>query len=101
MKHLKKFNESIEEEPQIGDYAIAGTNSSNIPFKTFLNNTIGKIIFIDKVSVNIEYENIPDSIKDNFNIVQNNRTCDRSLLKYHSKYKEELEIILSQNKYNL
>lgn len=109
-----------EEEPQIGDYVICKpTNSYSKDFVDFISNNIGKVIKKGyKISefesskdrspvLYIKYENAPDEIKisifnydkktDSF-IMQNGIISD---VRCWSSDKEELELEINANKYNL
>ena len=102
MKHIKSYEaiESIGDNyPQSGMYAISDTRSQNRDLISFLNNNIGIITYLEDYSVRIEYENIPKNVKNFFD--DKERTCDLELLKYYSKNKEELELKISANKFNL
>jgi len=120
MKYLKKF-EDLQEVPKVGDYVLIITDSSNEHFKEFINNTIGVLEHIIKHkpdiwgnesedSVSIKYENVPPMIKDMFYLSpfitkdygrQGFREFDIKKIVAFAKTKEELEIKLSANKYNL
>jgi len=116
MKYIKTFEELNIGLPEINDYVICevGDISYNISnLNLFLNNNIGQIVNINKRFdiYQIAYQNIPDDISDMFisnisnmfinkynNDVRNMRRED---IKYWSANKEELETLLSTNKYNL
>jgi len=114
MKHLKTL-ETISNDPQIGDYVIIKSYSPVDEVNDFINNNIGQIIDISqskysfsKYRLSIIYDNIPSEIKQYF---ENNnikgtfydgfRDYKFSDIIEYSKNKEDLEIILSSNKYNL
>lgn len=86
MKHIKTFEENINDKPAIGDYAIVKIGK---PGK--MSNQIGKIIDIE----NHPYKNY--FIDFDGEIWQ----IDATYLFRHSKNREDLEIILNSEKYNL
>ena len=69
MKYIKKF-ENITDEPQIGDYVLIKIHLIEYKKKNevnaFINNTIGVIIYISDIDIRVQYDNIPDNIKDWF-----------------------------------
>lgn len=124
MKHLKAY-ENLINEPQIGDYVIcqdsvlARNFSNNKSTIIFLSNNIGRIITDDSIDYDvskrysyvIKYENIPKDIEDYFNLrkKESEKNFEMSGLRafsleeiiYHSKNKEDLEIYIDTEKYNL
>lgn len=109
---INRFNENINEnEPEKGDYILCNINI-DVPIFNFINNTISKLY--DKYIWNnlqrvyiIQYDNVPNDIKDQFS--KHNRN-DKSFytfdiakcaIKNWSKNKEELEMILKSNKFNI
>ena len=107
MKYIKKY-ESINNEPQIGDYVICKEEEETPGFTDIINWTsvnIGKCVRIDqhKYPYLIQYENIPNNIKNNF-LHRNVPNC-RMMRKYEiihwSPNKEDLEIYTNAIKYNL
>ena|ERR1035437_7669137 len=107
MKHLKKF-ENIS-EPQIGDYVLCEDKYViNDEVKKFLKNTIGKIININDTTTppySIQYENIPNTISNEYFDYLDVNTTIRYMHKneiiHCSKNKEDLEIYIESEKYNL
>lgn len=115
MRYLKTYEE-INDNPEkvkIGDYVLLHTFT---PMDEYLDITIGKIHWIDenekKIGVNFPPEK-PVGMRFDFDIIfkvyQNRREqCEYAYRKfkkqdivYSSENKEELEIIISANKYNL
>ena len=105
-----KYYENIEDNLEVGDYVLIKINilpytQKQIDTENFINNTIGKIIDIitDRNDVVVLYENVPETIKSYFNI--NNgldiRTFDINRIVEHGKTKEQLELKLQANKFNL
>jgi hypothetical protein len=107
MKHLKTYKQNTD-EPQIGDYVIAVTYVADL--SDFVNNNIGKIIRqrqrkpglppIIEGYYKIQYQNIPPDIKSDF-FNDNSRLFLKKNIIHFSKNKEDLEIYLDQNKYNI
>jgi hypothetical protein len=101
MKYIKKF-ESNKDEPKIGDYVLTRSKSWNHHLVTIANNkitnNIGKIINIGPKSA------ITNSkIVKNYYVKHGNQDWwfIRDEIIYWSENKEELELILQANKYNL
>lgn len=114
MKYIKTFEELNIGLPEINDYVICEVgdvfdtyNISNL--NLFLNNNIGQIVNINKSFdiFQIKYQNIPDDISNMFITTttskynSNVRNMRRDNILYWSVNKEELETLLSVNKYNL
>ena len=95
--------------PQLYDYVICyeKTNSyvSGNYLNDFLLNNIGKITLIEdrnSIPFMVEYENIPSELDIWFHDIKLNcRGMRRSEIIHWSKNKEELEIFIQSNKYNL
>lgn len=69
MKHLRLFEDELKYKYKVGDYVSINydTKSNTLTkLKDFVNNSIGKIMFIDDKSMIIQYVNIPDKIKHFF-----------------------------------
>jgi len=104
MKHIKRFEDN-NSVPKIGDYVICkvegihyGDNVIN-----FIQSSIGEIthIFSDNRII-VKYANIPQQIKRFFYDGNNNDQLVfgiNDIVKFGTK--EELEFILTTNKYNL
>jgi len=102
MKYLKYY-ENIEDNLEVGDYVLIKINilpytQKQIDTENFINN-----IITDRNDVVVLYENVPETIKSYFNI--NNgldiRTFDINRIVEHGKTKEQLELKLQANKFNL
>jgi len=121
MKYLKRF-EMNENKIDVDDYVILNDDidyqsldGNNL--RDYLNSHIGKIYRIRTRSRNdkiipiydIEYKNAPDDIRkflsftinDDFSESYLERSRDAYEIKYWSKNKEELELILKSNKFNI
>ena len=108
MKHLKQY-EDTSIKPKVGDYVLCeedGDEASDM-LNLFIKNNIGVVDTVDinsKYPYVISYENVPKNINDEFKH-NYNRQCLRQMKKHEVKYwannKEELEIKISANKYNL
>jgi len=69
MKHLRLFEDELKYKYKVGDYVSINydTKSKTLSkLKDFVNNEIGKIMFIDDSSMIIQYVNIPDKLKHFF-----------------------------------
>ena len=109
MKYLKTYetlNESLD--PEIGDYVICKEEGAFNSIFDFTSNNIGKFVEFEEVDYShahyiIAYENVPKKIADYFinGSINRGRRMYRHEIKYWSKDKKELEIILTANKYNL
>lgn len=119
MKYIKTY-ENSQKPPKIGDY-VAINPSKNLPvnniyiniIKDFLKNNIGQIINIKKEKVMfppgklnkinymlaVKYENVPEDVSGFFK--NNIKVFNLSSVAAFGKTKEEVEIKLSANKYNL
>ena len=100
MKYIKHY-EDLKITPQIGDYVISASNpkEETVDIKTFLLNNIGQIVSIinNGARIRLKYENVPS------NLLNEDDTwwIDVEDILHHSSNKEELEIKLTANKYNL
>ena len=112
MKYIKKFENHID-DIQIGDYVIchedSDSNRSN-ELVDFVNNNIGRIVshgYYSADDYNITFDNIPKKFKKNdyFSIKDGDKEYSRYMQKNEiidwSKNKEELELKLAVNKYNI
>jgi len=94
MKHLKKF-ESIEDNPQIGDYVICEDKYDDEPeIAIFISQNIGQCIDIKPPIYSrpiyiIQYKNIPKKLKSEFT----------SSWKEGHKYRDILELGIDEIKY--
>jgi len=111
MKHIKEYENLNNNEPEEGDYVIckdifiSGYRMSKKLLDLFLSNNIGRI---ERINININryyivYDNIPEGCKNSFMTYHNFQVRDffRKEIKYWSKDREDLEVILQANKYNL
>lgn len=76
MKHLKTFESNSQYN--VDDYVLINYNTKHkalLKLKNFVDNTIGKIVFMNDTSVIVQYSNIPDKLKHFFDdkIVDNNK----------------------------
>lgn len=103
MKYIKKF-EDIN-EPEVGDYVICSEEHDGLSKKLidFTSNNIGQLIEIDGTQYYpfvVKYDdNVPLELEVNF--LHNTRGMMRAEIIHYSKNKEDLEMILNANKYNL
>jgi len=111
MKYIKEYEKLNVNEPEVGDYVIG---YSNLEFFTevndFTKNNIGKLIEIleskyDDIddSYLIEYYHIPDELSF-FKFAEygdNILALNKEDIKYWSKNKKELKLILQSNKFNI
>jgi hypothetical protein len=102
MKYLKTFEEN-ENEPQVGDYVIVRENRILL-LDSFFSENVGRIVD-DKYSRRypflVQFENIPDDLKIEFGDKNNSRQFSIDEIDHWSKNKEDLELMISANKYNL
>ena len=99
---------------EIGDYVICREKLyGDVIIQNFINNNIGK--FVKKQSEHtladncygIEYDNVPEDLLDNFDLDWREnprkpiRWMKRKEIKKWSKNKEDLEHLVTANKYNL
>jgi len=112
MKHLKHFSER-KDKPEIGDYVIIKT-ASGTEKVDFINNNIGYIDRMFHSYYVILYDIDKDKDKDKeqepgqWNDIYNKEDLKKLSfyaqhyeIKYWSKDKEELEILLQANKFNI
>jgi len=107
-RKLSKTHEQHATDPQIGDYVICEenlmTNATNRK-RICISNNIGNIIDYNP-TINsdykymVYYENAPEDLFW-FNGKDKVRQMSRKEIIYYSKNKEDLEIYLDANKYNL
>lgn len=120
MKHLKTFEHSIDDTPEIGDYIILKIDTIRNPMThEFINNNIGKIIatpYDNKyggIKTIVEYEEKPPiHCMEYFNHDNHNNTYNcwfrldmkdqKTILSYtFAPTKEELKSKINAKKYNL
>lgn len=110
MKYIKTF-EKLKRPPKIGDWCITKGKFFDIELvDDFINNNIGYIWKFTGVGyVFIKYYNIPKEVEKHlmYSDYKNGLKTGNSILTpmekitYLSKNKEELETIISQEKFNL
>jgi hypothetical protein len=127
MKHLQKYENFLtdlfkkkSDEPRVGDYVLCERDNSNNHMGTaklcsdFIENNIGLIINHLKSKISdseevfrVKYENVPEKLKGGWFFHSKELiNCYYYITKKHeikhwSKNREDLETILSANKYNL
>jgi len=107
MKYIKQY-ESINNIPQVGDYILFEDSDLKKEISNFMSNNIGLIVSKELVLYDyvVKYENVPDELTPYFSYAylkygRNCRGIERSDIIYFSSNKEDLEIRLQANKYNL
>ena len=106
MKNIKNFERFFMDELRSGDYVILDIDSESYAKITgindinFVNTHIGKVKFknIPGEYIAVEYE---DSTADTFEEDNHTIYINPRYVKYMSRHKEELELKLATNKYNL
>lgn len=97
---FKLFENINEDEPEVGDYVLCEEDEDTT--FDFTKNKIGKYCMNSEdidYPYYIEYDNIPDNLQIFF--TDNCRLMMKNEIKYWSKDKNELEAILSTNKFNI
>jgi len=100
MKHIKHFKNT--NKPQAGDYVICIENGGIQAVKNFVDNNIGIIVKVKNrpnFPYRVKYENIPIEIEEWF--TDESREMSEKEIIHFSKNKEDLEIYIQANKYNL
>jgi len=112
MKHIKTFESVNDDKPQVGDWVICKESFDEGTLCDFISNNIGKFIRYrrsdDHVAPSythiIQYENIPTELLYGFKNAENQNNCRGmkiyEILKW-SKDKEDLELQIKTQKYNL
>ena len=93
MKHIKLFEELTKDDVDFGDFVIVNSDYSEKNIQDFLSTHIGKVIFFDDESIDVEYGELtpfPHSWVFTYDEVQ-----------HWSKNRKDLEDILKEKKYNL
>ena len=106
MKYIKQYNESIKNEPHIGDYILLKNNVSDVEhIQKFVSNNIGQYIRKNKYTKGyvIQYEGRwnrkrPKSVVEPANFIF--QVSKKEIL-YFSSNKKDVEIYLEAKKYNL
>lgn len=120
MRYIKKYkksslivvsenhkDESDESKPEVGDYVICDENTNDWRLRKleiFLANNIGRIASKGNLYYSVYYPNFRDDLDiiDFFsNPTPGYREMLRSEIKYFAKTKEELEMKMDMDKYNL
>jgi len=104
---IKKFNENFKIDPEVGDYVIVCEEDSVID--NFTLNNIGRIIPIpeswkkEKKYLFVQYEYIPPELAEWFQSYGAPRTriFSRNEILFCGENKEQLELEVFANKYNL
>jgi len=111
MKYIKEY-ETIENQLNDGDYVIcyydklaryAYHAELTDELKEFINNNVGRINIVSRVQytwIDVSYENIPYNLMNKFSDI-NSILLTKDAVVDTSPDKEELEVKLSANKYNL
>jgi len=101
-----KIFENINTLPKMGDYVIINDSLYIKELKSFFSSNIGRIV--NKYTNNneelyvVKFDNIPTDIKEHyFGRFSNTKDFSISKFKCWTKEKEELEVIVNSNKYNL
>jgi len=92
----------IPDRPKVGDYVIACSSAAKKELINFIANNIGRIVEFDKFDnccVFIEYSNVPLELFSAF--TNNIRRLPINQILHYSLNREDLEIILAVNKYNI
>ena len=117
MKHLKQY-ESFKDKLQVGDYILFyfNPNIGDEKLRTFFNTNIAQVDRIDEIddkdlknfpyntpnpTINIKYENIPPELIDRFGKNYLSIALPKNAIVAWSNNKEDIETILSTNKYNI
>lgn len=108
MKYIKKYEQLKKNNPQVGDYVICedrGDSSATDNLLNFIENNIGQIVdykeYYGVIPYEVQYIDRPESLKKYFHDDDKVRRYSLSEIKFWSKNKIDLEIILSAKKYNL
>jgi len=100
MKHLRKYENVKSKGPSVGDFVIckSHTNSSYIGRKIdiFIKTNIGEIIAKNWDEFEVKFDNVPELLNDY--MIDHYR---KNEIEHYSKNKEDLEVYIDANKYNL
>jgi hypothetical protein len=107
---MKTFEQYSNDEPTIGEYILAVEKidafiekSDAVEIETFISENIGTLFAINtdgKIKLFIvQYENVPEHLKSYFYL--NRRTFYIQEIVFHCETKEEVEIKMQANKFNL
>ena len=114
MKYIKTFEINKNKKIKIGYYVYCKENPSNSSLTdkeknkvlSFVENNIGQIVKCDqddKYQYTVKYENIPKELIKyfNLNLCDSCRYMTREEIIYFSPIKEEVELKIATNKYNI
>ena len=109
MKYIKKYDDVNYSKPEVGDYILIKSGSKFEDVENFIDYNIGKIVKLNEFLVHVVYKDVPSIIRSYFldNIYdfsdEYEYLYDFYLWKIvaFSKNKEDLELILNSNKYNM
>jgi hypothetical protein len=109
-----KIFETVSTQPNLGDYVILfpknGSSEALSVYNKFISENVGEIVEIRREHGGtgyiyfVKFENIPEILSfSHTNYFRKNNTSDYTTqhFRYWSENKEELEAILSAEKYNL
>jgi hypothetical protein len=100
-----KIFEHLNFLPKVDDYILINIKTKELPifFNEFINNTIGRVSEIFKGNSSqlvVKYLNIPDNCRDFFENDGNKIMNTRDIVCWSEK-KEDIEIYINTNKYNI
>ena len=107
-----KIFENVNTLPKVGDYVFINTHDdyqlqASKNYESFLKNNIGQIIDSEiehggiSIIYKIKFENIPDDIQSRYFGKYNYKKFRIESFKYWSSDKNELEVMMNTEKYNL
>lgn len=107
MKYIKTF-EKLYRKIKKSDYIKLNYNTNDSDINIFFNTNIGKIddiIGYNPLWFTVKFESIPDNISDRFEKYKNyyiyRISFNNDDIEEYARTKEELELKLSTNKFNL
>lgn len=100
MKFIKTFEEinTLVSKVEVGDYVIMYTFDKGYLSKFFSEN-IGRVEVEQYHNISVRYDTTPKGYEEEFS--DNCRWFPISMLRFSSKNKEDLEVLLASKKYNL
>jgi len=109
-----KIYENKQTNPRLGDYVICSYDDCSyedmnmhgysLDEKTFIRDKIGKVIKIDRYNdypYYVSYDNIPEHLSNGDIDGEDFIYISRDAVKYWSKDKKELDMILNTKKFNI
>jgi hypothetical protein len=106
--NFKIFERRLEHtDLKVGDFVIMKTwSDSNIKLKSFIDENIGKIVEFNNDMLFVKYDNIPKELymyfsSENPKIFDQIREFNIPQIVKISNNKEDLEMFLNTNKYNI